>query len=162
MTGSPYALRAGAAIVGGASIGLDARAGPRDEVDTAVRWLVDRRADGLVWRDCALVVPGKRKWREPVIAALDAARVPHRLLIGHPGAAPDFADDLLHAVSLFTPVACAAVAIVGLGDLPWKQQTVDEAEAAVLAAIRGASSRVSLSWSKRSALVERLIVYADD
>ncbi len=141
----------------GIVVTLAERAGPRDEVGAAVRWLVERHGDGHRWRDCALVVPGKRKWRDPVVAALDAGNVPHRLLIGHPGAVPDHSDDVVHAVSLYTPVACAVVAIVGLGDLPWKQQSEDEAREAIVAAVRRTSSQVMLSWSKRSALVDHLV-----
>jgi hypothetical protein len=131
--------------------------GPRDEVAEALDWLGAAHREGRAWRELALVVPGKRKWIVPVVAELDARGIPHRLLVGRPGAEPDFAEDALHAVSLYTPIACAAIAIVGLGDLPWKTQPLDEAARAVRSAVAGASAAVRLSWSKESALVATLI-----
>ena len=133
--------------------------GPRDEVEAATRWLVERHADGHPWRDLALVVPGKRKWRDPIAAVFDAHRVPHRMLVGHPGAVPSYDDDLLHAMSLHTAIATThpVVAIVGLGDLPWKQQSLDEATSLVEAAVASATAHLFVSWSKASSLTAALL-----
>lgn len=133
-------------------------AGPRDELEGACRWLVDLHAEGHAWRDLMLVVPGKRKWRDPLVRVLDDLAIPHRLLVAHPGAEPDFADDLVHAVSLYTAehVARPVIAVVGLGDLPWKQQGLDEALRVVTEVAAGAGAHLRLSWSKDSALTDRL------
>lgn len=132
--------------------------GPRDEVESACRWLVARHEAGAAWRDLMLVVPGKRKWRDPLVRVLDDLAIPHRLLVAHPGAQPDFSDDLVHAVSLYTAehVARPVIAIVGLGDLPWKQQGLEEALRVVTKVATGAGEYLRLSWSKDSALTDRL------
>lgn len=135
----------------------------REEVEGATRWLIARHDDGHAWRAMALVVPGKRKWRDRVVDAFDALRVPHRLLIGHPGASPerfdDGVDDVVQALSLYAAdtLTVPIVAIVGLGDLPWKRQALDEAVRAVVGARDAARSQVRLSFSKRSPLVDALI-----
>ena len=149
------------ALASDVDVQVERRAGPRDEVEAACRWLVARHQDGTAWRDMTLVVPGKRKWRDPLVATLDALRIPHRLLVGHPGAVADFADDVVHAMSLYTAAEAtgsvgAIVAMVGLGDLPWKQQSLDDAVDVTMAVLRR-GRRVRVSWSRKSALTERLI-----
>ena len=134
----------------------------RDEVGTATRWLIARHDEGHAWRAMALVVPGKRKWKAYVEQSFDASDVPHRMLVGHPGATRDRFDDgltdVVHALSLYAAVDLdlPIVAIVGLGDLPWKQQPLDEALRVVERARHGARSHVLLSYSKRSVLVDAL------
>jgi len=147
------------AVDGPTEPACEACSGPRDEVDAAVRWLIARHDEGLAWSDMALVVPGKRKWYPVVATTLDALDVPHRMLIGHPGARPDCSYDVIHAVSLFTArgFSLAAVAIVGLGDFPWKQQTQEEAFTATLAAIGTATRFLRVSWSTESPLVSAVV-----
>ena len=130
----------------------------RDEADAAARFAADAHAAGLAWRDVLVVAPGKRKWRERLAVALDALQVPHRMLLGEPGALPDAAADVVHVASLYGAegLACPAVCVVGLGDLPWKQQPLDEAVRIVAAAAAVATQRVMLSSSKSSALVAEI------
>ncbi len=152
-------LRSGFELPVSVALRVERRSGPRDEVDAASRWLIEIHSAGTPWRDMAFVVPGKRKWRDPLVATFDALRIPHRLLVGHPGAKPDFDDDVVHAMSLFTAaeVSRPVVAIVGVGDLPWKQQSIDDATAVTMATLRGAGRHAWLSWSRASAATERLI-----
>ena len=156
----PVSLRPQFAPHGGidvAAVEADDRQG---ELDAAFAWLATLRRIGTPWRDMALVVPGKRAWRERVIAALDARGVPHRLLIGHPGARPDFEDDLLHAASIYTAIDFprAVVAAVGLGELPWKKQSLEEALRVTRAMVDGTGRALHLSFSRRSRLTDALFM----
>ena len=134
----------------------------RDEAVTATRWLVAAHAAGCRWRDVLVVAPGKRKWRDRLAAALEAASVPYRMLLGEPGALPGDGD-VVHVASLYGArgLSFPQVAIVGLGDLPWKQQPLDEALEVTAAACRVATRDLHLSWSRPSALVDRVFPQDD-
>ncbi len=136
-----------------ATVGRCVRA--REEAEAATRWLVERHAAGTPWRDVLLIAPGKRKWSERLAKALDAASVPYRMLLGDPGAMPDPDLEVVHVTSLHGAAGLArpAVAIVGLGDLPWKRQPLDEAVRVVHACMRVATERLAVSHSRPSALV---------
>lgn len=132
----------------------------RQELDAAFDWLAGFRRGGAAWSDMAIVVPGKRAWRDRLIDALDARRIPHRLLVGHPGARPDFDDDLLHAMSLHTAIDFPrpVVAMTGLGELPWKTQSFDDALRTTRAVIDRTTRALHLSYSRTSQLTDALFV----
>ena len=135
------------------------RLNDRDEAEAAARWIVGVRAGGTPWRDVLVVAPGKRKWREKLAKALDAVSVPHRMLLGEPGAARDAEADVVHVVSLYGAegLSMPAVAVVGLGDLPWKQQPLDEAVRVVVACLQVATGQLEVSASRSSPLVDALV-----
>ena len=154
----PVALRPQFAPPGRIDVMAVAADDRQGELDAAFDWLATSRRIGTPWRDMALVVPGKRAWRERVIAALDARGIPHRLLIGHPGARPDFEDDLLHAASIYTAIDFRrpVVAAVGLGELPWKTQPLEEALRVTRAIVDGTGRALHLSFSRTSTLTDAL------
>ena len=135
------------------------RVNDRDEAEAAARWVVGVRAGGTPWRDVLVVAPGKRKWRERIAKALDGVSVPHRMLLGEPGATRDPEADVVHVVSLYGAegLSAPAVAVVGLGDLPWKQQPLDEAVRVVVACLEVATERLEVSSSRPSTLVDALV-----
>ena len=125
----------------------------RDEAESAARWVAALHAAGAPWSDVLVVAPGKRKWRDRLATALDAAAVPHRMLLGEPGALP--ADgEVVHVASLYGAegLSFPVVALVGLGDLPWKRQPHEEAVRVVQASIAVATRRLRISRSRPSAL----------
>ena len=134
------------------------RVNANDEAREAVLWLLDQRRAGHAWREMVVVAPGKRNWRDPIARALAGADMPCRMLLGDPTLATDGSEDLVHVMTLHAVAALEfrVVAIVGVGDLPWKTQTLEEATALVRAAMGRATHALSISWSKPSALVRRV------
>lgn len=135
----------------------------RDEVETAIRWFVGMHNTGVPWRDMLLIAPGKRKWRERIAAATLLQGVPCRLLLGEPGMLPDPSSDVIHAASMYGAegLAMPVVAFVGLGDLPWKRQPLDEARRIVRASAQVATRYLWMSRSRASALADPLFTASD-
>lgn len=138
---------------------VEKRINARDESDGAVQWLLDRRAAGDAWRDLVVLAPGKRNWRDPLAKALDRAGIPYRMLLGDPQAGPDLNADLVHVMTLHAieGLAFPVVAVVGIGDFPWKSQTLDEVARLLHVAMTRATHALRISYSKPSTLVERLL-----
>lgn len=138
---------------------IEARVNARDEADAVATWLGEHASAGIAWREMVVVAPGKRNWREPLQRALDRAGIPCRMLLGDPSIEADFSGDhvLVMTFHAFEGTRCPVVAVVGVGDLPWKQQTLDEAGRLLEAAMSGATRALAVSHSKPSALVERLL-----
>ncbi len=139
------------------------RTNAKDEANAAAAWLLEQRRAGRAWRDCAVAAPGKRNWRAPIAAALDRAGIPCRMMLGDPSTRCERDADVVHVMTLHAIAGStfAAIAMLGIGDLPWKRQTLDEATTVVDAAMACAGDALLLSCSKPSALAERLRERAD-
>jgi superfamily I DNA/RNA helicase len=72
---------------------------------------------------------------------------------------PDFAADHVHVMTLHSVkgLEFPAVAVLGIGDLPWKSQTLEDAARLLYVAMTRATHALMISHSKPSALVERLL-----
>ncbi len=135
------------------------RRGSADEANACAQWLLDRRRAGYAWRDLAVLAPGKRNWRAPLLKALTREGIPVRMLLGDKALKPDFAADEVHVMTLHAVkgLEFPAVAVVGIGDLPWKRQTIEEAARLLYVGMTRATHALSISYSKSSELVERLL-----
>ena len=134
------------------------RVNARDEADAAALWLLDQQRAGRAWRDMVVLAPGKRNWRDPIAQALEREGIPYRMLLGDPTMQPDAGDHVqvmtLHAVrELEFPV----IAVLGIGDLPWKSQTLEEVARLLYVVMTRATAALLISHSKPSTLVERLL-----
>lgn len=130
-----------------------------DEADHAVQWLRDQRRAGYAWRDLVVLAPGKRNWREPLVRALDREGVPYRMLLGNKSLHADFAADHVHVMTLHAAkgLEFPGVAVVGIGDLPWKSQSLQDAAKLLYVAMTRATHALLISYSKPSTLVDRLL-----
>lgn len=130
----------------------------KDEAAVAAEWLVARRAAGTPWRDMVVAAPGKRNWRDPIAAAFDRHAIPCRMLLGYPDRAIDRDGDHVHVVTLHAVATQVFddVAVLGVGDLPWKSQTLDEVTGLLQTAMSRATQALLVLYSKPSTLVERL------
>ena len=134
------------------------RLNARDEADTVAQWLLERHRAGHAWKDMAILAPGKRNWRDPIAKACARDGIPVRMLLGDKTIQPDFDGDHVHVMTLFAAegLAIPVVAVVGIGDLPWKSQTTDGVVSLLSMAMTRATHALMICHSKRSALVERL------
>lgn len=130
-----------------------------DEARAAARWLVEKHAAGHAWRDMVVLAPGKRNWRDPMDRALTRDSIPHLQLLGAPHLSPDLDRDHVHVMTLHAVegLQFQVVAVLGVGDLPWKSQTLDEAARLAHVAMTRATHALQVFHSKPSALVERLL-----
>lgn len=130
-----------------------------DEANAAVQWLLDKRSAGHAWREMVILAPGKRNWRDPIAKALQREAIPCRMLLGDKSVKPDFVGDHVHVMTLHAVkgLEFPAVAVLGIGDLPWKTQTLEEAARLLYVAMTRATHALLISHSKPSTLVERLL-----
>lgn len=135
------------------------RANANDEADAAAQWLLERHRAGYAWKDMVVLAPGKRNWREPLAKALFREGIPYRMLLGDPKLGPDFDGDHVHVMTLHAVkgLEFPAVVVVGIGDLPWKMQTIEDAARLLYVAMTRATHVLTISYSKPSMLVERLL-----
>ena len=135
------------------------RVNANDEASAAAKWLLDLRRSGHAWRDMVVVAPGKRNWRDPIAKALLRESIPGRMMLGDPSSKPDFTGDHVHVMTLHAVegLEFPAVAVLGIGDLPWKTQTLEEAARLLDRAMTRATHALLVSHSKKSMLVERLL-----
>lgn len=135
------------------------RINSKDEANAVAQWFVDQHRAGYAWRDMAVLAPGKRNWRDPIAAAFDREGIPHRMLLGDKQLGPDFGGDHVHVMTLHAVegLEFQVVAVLGVGDLPWKSQTLEEAARLLYVAMTRATHALTISHSKPSALVERLL-----
>ncbi len=135
------------------------RVNANDEADTAAEWLAEKHRAGYAWRDLVVLAPGKRNWREPIAKALTREEIPHRMLLGDKSLAPDFVGDHVHVMTLHgvKGLEFPGVAVLGIGDLPWKSQTLEEVARLLYVAMTRATHALLILHSKPSALVERLL-----
>ena len=130
----------------------------KDEARSVADWLLRQAASGRPWSEMALLAPGKRNWRDPIAAALEAAAIHCRMLLGDPSSVYRCGGDRVHVMTLYAidGIELPVVAVVGIGDLPWKTQTLDDAGRLLDRALRSATRASRVSWSKESALVDHL------
>ena len=130
-----------------------------DEGDAAAQWLLEKRRAGYAWREMVVLAPGKYGWRDPIARSLARAGVPHRLLLGDRKTGPDFVGDHVHVMTLHAVkgLEFPAVAVLGIGDLPWKSQTLEDAARLLYVAMTRATHALLISHSRRSTLVDRLL-----
>ena len=135
------------------------RINANDEAQAAAQWLLERHRAGYAWRDMVVLAPGKRNWRDPIAKALEREAIPHRMLLGDRKIGPDFVADQVHVMTLHAVkgLEFPAVAVLGIGDLPWKSQTLEDAARLLYVAMTRATHALMISHSKPSALVERLL-----
>lgn len=135
------------------------RINANDEANAATQWLLDKQRAGYAWRDMVILAPGKRNWRDPIAKALQREAIPYRMLLGDKSIGPDFGGDHVHVMTLHAVkgLEFPAVAVLGIGDLPWKTQTLEEAARLLYVAMTRATHALLISHSKPSTLVERLL-----
>ena len=135
------------------------RTNANDESQAAARWLAEKHRAGYAWRDMVVLAPGKRNWRGPIQNALDREGIPSRMLLGDKRIGPEFAGDHVHVMTLHAVkgLEFPAVAVLGIGDLPWKSQTLEDAARLLYVAMTRATHALLISHSKRSDLVERVL-----
>ena len=135
------------------------RANAADEANAAAHWLVEKHRAGYAWRDMAVLIPGKRGWDDLLRKALERDAVPHQVLLGVHKRNANFGGDCVCVLSMHSAkgLEFPAVAMLGLGDLPWKQQDLEDAARLAYVAMTRATHALSISYSRMSALVEKLI-----
>jgi hypothetical protein len=135
------------------------RTNANDEAQAAALWLAEKHRAGYAWRDMVVLAPGKRNWRDPLAKALEREDIPTRMLLGDKKIGPDFIGDHVHVMTLHAVkgLEFPAVAVVGIGDLPWKSQTLEDAARLLYVAMTRATHALLILHSKRSDLVLRLL-----
>ena len=137
---------------------LERRSNASHEAYAAADWFSEKKRAGYAWRDMALLVPSKN-WREHAARALERDKIPFEAVFGAKERAADFSSDKLRVLTMHSAkgLEFPAVAMIGLGDLPFSWQELPDAARLVYVGMTRATHALSMSYSKPSALIERLL-----
>ena len=137
---------------------LEKRVSESDEAHAAAQWCVERHRLSYAWSDMAVLAPNSFLL-EQAERALKAAGVPYQLLESKRRGKADFTLDCICLTTLHSAkgLEFPAVAIIGLGTLPRGNDELGEAIRLVYVGMTRATHVLRMSYSRKSALVERLL-----